>query len=293
MTRSMCTRRSNRRWEFPQANCNENSSWCRKISARTSIIAGPTPDVCSRSFGTSSFNAVKFSAVGGELRISTRNDGEHRIQVDLTDTGVGIALEQQPRVFEAFEQGGRSGQHGGLGLGLAVAKGIVEMHGGEISVHSAGRDQGTTFSITLQSMETSMLDGTAPLLAKPRPAATSLAILLAEDHADTAQLLQRLLQRAGHQVAHANSVASALAFAAGARFDLLITDIGLPDGTGVGLLEALRKTRDLPAIAISGFGMKADLDASRTAGFAEHFTKPLDWDRLQDAITRVIEQTRN
>ena len=235
-------------------------------------------------------NAVKFSAVGGELRISTRNAGEHRIQVDLTDTGVGIVLEQQPRVFEAFEQGDRSGQHGGLGLGLAVAKRIVEMHGGEIAVHSAGRDQGTTFSITLKAMETSMLDGTAPSLAKPRPAATSLAILLAEDHADTAQLLQRLLQRAGHQVAHANSVAAALALAAGARFELLITDIGLPDGSGVGLLEALRKTRDLPAIAISGFGMKADLDASRAAGFTEHFTKPLDWDRLQDAIARVIEQ---
>lgn len=235
-------------------------------------------------------NAVKFSSVGGELRISTRNAGEQQLQIDLTDTGVGIAPEQQPRVFEAFEQGDRSRQHGGLGLGLAVAKRIVEMHGGEITVHSAGRDQGTTFSVKLKVMETSMLDGTTPWIAKPRPAATSLAILLAEDHADTAQLLQRLLQRAGHQVAHANSVAGALALAAGVRFDLLITDIGLPDGSGVGLLETLRKERDLPAIAISGFGMKADLDASRAAGFVEHFTKPLDWDRLQTAIARVIEQ---
>jgi PAS domain S-box-containing protein len=232
-------------------------------------------------------NAVKFSANGGTLRISTRNDSEHRIRIDLTDTGIGIAPELQPRIFEAFEQGDRSGQHGGLGLGLAVAKRIVDMHGGEISVHSAGHDRGTTFSITLQAMQTSLLDGAAKPIERPRVAATSLAILLAEDHADTARLLQRLLQRAGHQVAHANSVAAALTLAAGARFDLLITDIGLPDGSGLALLAELRKHGDMPAIAISGFGMKADLDASRAAGFAEHFTKPLEWHRLQETIARL------
>ena len=237
-------------------------------------------------------NAVKFTPVGGELRITTRNDQQHRLIINFADTGIGIAPELQARIFDAFEQGSRAvtAQYGGLGLGLAISKRVIDMHGGEISVHSDGRDRGATFSITLAAMQTSLLSGPAYPLEMRGVAATGSSILLVEDHEDTARVLKRVLKHAGYVVAHANSAATARELSAHSKFDLVISDVGLPDGNGVQLLEELRvqQGRELPAIAISGFGMQSDVSASRTAGFAEHFTKPVDWEQLRDAIARLL-----
>lgn len=235
-------------------------------------------------------NAVKFTPVGGELRISTRNDHAHRLVIDFIDTGIGIALELQARIFDAFEQGSRSvtAKYGGLGLGLAISKRVIDMHAGLISVHSEGRDRGATFSITLEAMQTSLLSGPAYPLQTRRRGTKGSSILLVEDHADTARVLQRVLEHSGYRVAHASTVAAAREHAAKSGFDLLISDVGLPDGTGVQLLSELRRDHDVPAIAISGFGMLSDVTASRAAGFAEHFTKPVDWEQLRDAIERLL-----
>src|SRR5213082_2048619 len=134
-------------------------------------------------------NAVKFTPARGQLCISTRNDAEHYIIIDFTDTGIGINSELQPRIFDAFEQGGRgmTNRYGGLGLGLAISKRVIDLHGGKISVHSEGQGKGATFTIKLKAMETSLLEGPAYPLDHGGTDQPSADILLVEDHEDTAR----------------------------------------------------------------------------------------------------------
>ena len=232
-------------------------------------------------------NAAKFTPHGGEIRVSTRVDGARHV-VEVRDTGIGIAAETLPRVFDAFEQGeGVTRQFGGLGLGLAISKAIVEMHGGTIKVASEGRNKGATFTISI------------PTLAEfPEPQQTqqkddgkwepgNLRLLVVEDHADTAQTLVRILRTAGFSVVIANNVESALKLAANQPFDILLSDIGLPDGTGYDLLRGVKKMRPVQAIAMSGFGMDEDLRKSREAGFSEHLVKPVHVPELMEAIRRI------
>src|SRR5207247_168541 len=148
------------------------------------------------------------------------------------DTGIGINRELQPRIFDAFEQGGQgvTNRYGGLGLGLAISKRVIDLHGGKISVQSEGQGTGATFTIKLKAMETSLLEGPAyPLDSAVK---TSADILLVEDHEDTARALRRMLENAGYQVGYASTLASARDLAAKRRFQLVISDLGLPDGSG-------------------------------------------------------------
>jgi CheY-like chemotaxis protein len=137
-------------------------------------------------------------------------------------------------------------------------------------------------------METSLLEGPAHLFDFETGAAGPATILLVEDHEDTARVMRRILESAGYKVAHAGGVADARALASATTFDILISDVGLPDGTGLELMQELRQTRGLSGIALSGFGTEEDLAASKAAGFAEHLTKPIDWERLRDAIARLL-----
>jgi PAS domain S-box-containing protein len=235
-------------------------------------------------------NAVKFTPHGGKIEVRTRDDGDHFIIIDVADTGIGIDPALQPRIFDAFEQGGRSttSKFGGLGLGLAIAKRVIDLHHGSITVRSPGRDQGATFTIKLKAMQTSLLDGPAYLLDFDAVAAGPADILLVEDHEDTARVMQRILGAAGYIVAHAPRIADARKLAKDRKFDLIISDVGLPDGTGLELMRELHQTYGLRGIALSGYGTDEDLAASKAAGFSEHLTKPIDWDRLRDAITRLM-----
>jgi CheY-like chemotaxis protein len=113
-------------------------------------------------------------------------------------------------------------------------------------------------------------------------------ILLVDDHIETSTVLKLLLERRGYTVETAHTVADALALALAGEFDILISDIGLPDGSGLDLMRAIRREKDLPGIALSGFGMEEDLERSREAGFAAHLTKPVGFQRLQDAISKVL-----
>jgi PAS domain S-box-containing protein len=237
-------------------------------------------------------NAVKFTPTGGQIELRTRNTAEHQLVIEVTDTGVGIAPELQPRIFDAFEQGGRSvtSKFGGLGLGLAISKRVIDLHDGSITVQSGGRDQGATFTITLKAMETSLLEGPAHLLDFESGAHGPANILLVEDHEDTARVMRRVLESAGYQVTHASRIADALSLAEAKTFDLLISDVGLPDGTGLELMRELHQKQGLRGIALSGFGTEEDLAASRAAGFTEHLTKPVDWERLRDAIAQLLTQ---
>jgi CheY-like chemotaxis protein len=159
-------------------------------------------------------------------------------------------------------------RYGGLGLGLFIAKGLTEAQGGTLTVTSEGRGRGATFEVTLKVAQPAEPPAKAP--APPPP--DHLRILLVEDHADTRAVLARLLEHQGHTVFTAQDTASALRLAETCEAELLISDIGLPDGTGYELMERLRLARpSLAGIALSGFGMPSDRDQSREAGFAEQF----------------------
>jgi signal transduction histidine kinase/CheY-like chemotaxis protein len=236
-------------------------------------------------------NAVKFTPARGQLCISTRNDAEHYIIIDFTDTGIGINSELQPRIFDAFEQGGKgmTNRYGGLGLGLAISKRVIDLHGGKISVQSGGQGTGATFTIKLKAMETSLLEGPAYPLDGDGSARDRAEILLVEDHEDTARALRRMLENAGYQVGYASTLASARDLAAKRHFQLVISDLGLPDGSGLDLMGELGDSGQLRGIALSGFGSESDVAAAKAAGFAAHFTKPVDWERLRHTIHRLLD----
>lgn len=235
-------------------------------------------------------NSAKFTPQQGRLEISTRNNEAHQIVIDITDNGIGIDPKLMPRIFDAFEQGGGviTSKYGGLGLGLAISKRVVDLHHGTIEAHSAGSGCGATFKVTLNAMETSLLEGPVFFLESEPAPMKHIQILFVEDHEDTAQVLGRILENAGFDVSHAGSLSQARALAAGRRFDLLISDLGLPDGSGLELMSALRDAQGLSGIALSGFGTDEDVAASAAAGFAAHLTKPVDWDRLRSEIERLV-----
>jgi signal transduction histidine kinase/ActR/RegA family two-component response regulator len=236
-------------------------------------------------------NAVKFTPAHGKIEIATRNDGAGHILIDFVDYGMGIEPHLQARIFETFAQAEPAirALHGGLGLGLAISKRIIDLHHGTIEVRSAGRGEGSTFTVTLNALEKSRVPD-SPTAADPATRArTAATILIVEDHPDTARVLTRALDRAGYSVHHCGTVAEARTILAAQTFDLLISDIGLPDGTGLDLMRGLRDSQRLHAIALSGFGTEEDLAASKEAGFVTHLTKPVDLGQLRAEISNVLE----
>ena len=227
-------------------------------------------------------NAVKFTAEGGELRISTSNSEDGELHVAVHDSGVGIAPELLSKIFDAFEQGERA-KAGGLGLGLAITKALVELHKGHIVAQSDGVGYGATFTACFPAA------GSAPIAGAqgaPAPAAErrSLRVLLVEDHEDSNRSLTLLLRRRGHEVRSAHDVQGALAAAADFDFDVLVSDMGLPDGSGLDVMERLSARRPVFGIALTGFGMESDVQRSAAAGFQHHLIKPVDLNRLDSLI---------
>jgi DNA-binding response OmpR family regulator/anti-sigma regulatory factor (Ser/Thr protein kinase) len=233
-------------------------------------------------------NAVKFTGAGGTVTVSTTQSGGELL-LSVADTGMGIAAEYLPHIFEAFNQGDVSvaRRYGGLGLGLSVAKRIVDAHGGTLTAESAGGGRGATFTVRLKLVESHA--AAAPEVPLPpadagRPARR---VLLVEDHDDTREVLSRLLGMSGCDVQTATNVAEALRALEAGRFDLLLSDLGLPDGTGWDLMRQAAGRWGVSGIALSGFGTEDDVRRSREAGFAAHLTKPVDLRRLEDALRRV------
>jgi signal transduction histidine kinase/CheY-like chemotaxis protein/drug/metabolite transporter superfamily protein YnfA len=232
-------------------------------------------------------NAVKFTPAGGQITVLTSSN--ERLQIEVHDSGIGIDAASMPGLFRAFEQGdptiGR--QFGGLGLGLAITKALVDLHGGKVWADSAGKDTGARLFVELP-----LLQGAHAVPAESAAAVQSvsgLRILLIEDHADSARTMARLLKSIGHTVQTAGTVAEALAAAQSpGTFDLIISDIGLPDGTGIDFLTQHRRHCFTPAIALSGFGMEEDVRRSKAAGFSVHLPKPVNFEKLQQAIADAV-----
>jgi signal transduction histidine kinase len=227
-------------------------------------------------------NAVKFTPDGGKLGVKTSNNGDGTFCVEIEDSGCGIEPEVLPRIFRAFEQAGRT-QLGGLGLGLAISKALAEAHHGQIDAESLGRDRGAKFTTVFPTCET---DGVSESDFAPSfvPRRRSARLLLVEDHEDTKRSLANMLRRRGYEVHSASDVRSALDFATSQHFDVLVSDIGLPDGSGHELLKTLRTTHDIFGIALSGYGMEEDIRRSSEAGFSHHLVKPVDINKLDSII---------
>lgn len=253
-------------------------------------------------------NAVKFSPPGGRVTVGLRAEGGD-VVFTVTDQGQGIAPDFLPFVFDRFMQSdaGRNRQHGGLGLGLSIVKQLVEAHGGEVRVHSAGLEQGATFEVRLpqeagahraeppasgSDAADSLL---APLAAESDGHEAPLAglhLLVVDDDADASGMLQIILRDRGASVRVAGSSALALAALQESAFDVLISDIGMPGKDGYELVRELRgmeqgSGRHLPAIALTSFTRGQDEDHALAAGFDAHCPKPLRPLKLVGLVARL------
>jgi CheY-like chemotaxis protein len=233
---------------------------------------------------------VKFTPRTGRIDVRSANEGGE-LRVDVTDSGIGIDADALPRLFTAFQQADRTitRRFGGLGLGLTISKALVEMHGGTLTAASGGIGKGATFTLRLPTSGGPSRHG--PAQASPvATRAGGCRILLVEDHADTLKVMARLLRNAGHAVATAGTVKEALDAANGEQaFDLLISDIGLPDGSGLDVMRELAPRGGTAGIALSGFGTEEDVRRSIEAGFSEHLTKPVNLAQLEAMIRRYAE----
>jgi CheY-like chemotaxis protein len=245
-------------------------------------------------------NALKFTPADGRIHISTSTPLPGRLRVQVSDSGIGIPPEKLSRIFDAFEQlEPVTARHfGGLGLGLAIAKAVVELHGGSIEAHSEGIGRGTTIVIDLPTIgakagahsrgsDDPFGAAAAAHHGQPRMRAR---VLLVEDHPDTAKVLGRLLRVSGCSVSTAASAAAAMDLAAKESFDIVVSDIGLPDSTGYELMRELRTRHGMKGVALSGYGMDEDVQRSRAAGFSDHLVKPINVDTLRSVIVNLCDQ---
>jgi signal transduction histidine kinase len=239
-------------------------------------------------------NSVKFTPEKGQITIETLNPTPDKIEVRVIDTGIGIEAEKIDKIFNAFEQGAEiTRRFGGLGLGLAISKALIDAHGGKIRVESGGKDQGAIFSLELNTVVMPAgVDGER----KDQPAgperelagAKHRRVLLVDDHHDTCIGMKRMLERRGYEITVAHSADQAVEKVRTQDFDLLISDIGLPDRSGYDLMREVRLNKNLPGIALSGFGTERDVNQARAAGFSEHLTKPINFERLEKTIQNLL-----
>ena len=236
-------------------------------------------------------NAIKFGKDGGRIEVRSSSINDQTLQLAIHDDGMGIDAASLANIFNAFQQGnGTSRLHSaGLGLGLAIVKAVVEMHGGTVRAESEGTGAGATFIVTLpltSAKEPVPPPGESDSGAADQP--ISLRVLLVEDHHETAVILARLLQQYGHQVTTADTVSAALHLASVSSFDIVLSDIGLPDGTGYDLMKQIKATSGIPGVALTGYGTEDDVRRSNDTGFAEHVVKPVNVAHLQSIMSRVM-----
>jgi PAS domain S-box-containing protein len=233
-------------------------------------------------------NAVKFTSQGGQITLRTFNDRDGRFHFEIEDTGIGIEPQRLASLFQPFEQADPSvsRQFGGLGLGLAISKRLIDLHHGRIEAESRGRSFGATFKVTLDAQP----EGTAAAGNNHRlggKTSKPLRILLVEDHKDTRRTLSRLLTHFGHDVVTADNVEGAMARMASNNIDAVLCDIGLPDGSGYEVAAQARANGGIKAIALTGFGTEQDVQRSKEAGFDFHLVKPINFQELQ----KILDQS--
>ncbi len=243
-------------------------------------------------------NAIKFTPRDGRIEIALAR-GASAVTIDVRDTGEGIAPEMLPHIFERFRQGetGPTRRHGGLGIGLALVKHLVEAHGGTVAARSAGRGQGTTFTVSLPLIKYAETTGTPrssrhavrPIMSLTTDALHRCRVLVIDDDRDALELFARLLQRAGAQVRTAASVRDALDAMKGAAFDVVLSDIEMPGEDGMVFIQRVRgEGSRLPVVAVTAYGSPDDRVRLLAAGFDAHVAKPVDADELVRVVRGLV-----
>ena len=234
-------------------------------------------------------NAVKYTPRGGDIWLAARYDDGHAV-ITVTDTGIGLPHQSLATIFDMFSQltPALERSQGGLGIGLALVRGLVELHGGTIGAASDGIGAGSVFTVRLPADA-----HISPAALPSAPCAVPVAqrrILVVDDNVDVTETMTMLLETVGHHTAYAHNGAEALAQAAAYQPHIVILDIGLPDQNGYEVARQLRRTAAGAAmflVAATGWGQDADRERARDAGFNLHMTKPIDFGKLQDAIAAL------
>jgi PAS domain S-box-containing protein len=247
-------------------------------------------------------NAVKFTPGGGRVRVQVERT-DSSVIIKVSDTGEGIDPEFLPYIFDRFRQADASTtrKRGGLGLGLAIVRHLVELHGGTVSAESKGLGQGTTFTVTLPAADTraseprgsrAAREESSPTFADCPPSLSGLRVLVADDEPDTLDFLVAVLEGCGAEVTTASSAAEAFRLMREAKPDVLVSDIGMPDEDGYALIRKVRRLGDdeggrTPAIALTAYAREEDRRAAIRAGFQTHMTKPVEPSELAEVIANL------
>jgi PAS domain S-box-containing protein len=238
-------------------------------------------------------NAIKFTPEGGQVAIQLATLDSH-IELVVRDTGKGISAELLPVIFDRYQQGQQNaGSKDGLGLGLAIVKHLVDLHGGTITAKSAGEGQGATFTVRLPILEASSEGcSDADSQDSTTTALTGVRILLVDDEPDQIEFIQILLEEYGAEIQSATSVATGIEQFIRFKPNLLVSDIGMRDGTGHELLQRIRSMPDgtIPAIALTAYASMSDREQALQSGFQHHIAKPVEPEMLAALLMRLIEE---
>jgi two-component system CheB/CheR fusion protein len=237
-------------------------------------------------------NAIKFSRNGGSILVRVLRDGDDAL-LEVTDSGRGIAPAFLPHVFEMFRQADAptTRGEGGMGIGLALVKNLAELHGGRVAAESEGVGRGSTFRVWLPIHERTGFGELVESEGAPQRSVTGTRILLVDDTPDTLETFGYLLEHEGSVVTPAESGAEALRLAESQSFDLIISDIGMPQMDGYEMITEMRsrpRSRSLPAIALTGYGRPQDVQRALAAGFNAHVDKPVDMEHLREVMKAVL-----
>jgi signal transduction histidine kinase len=241
-------------------------------------------------------NAVRFTPSGGRVDVLARPAGSSHFEIVVADTGAGIAAEFLPHAFERFRQGDSSTTrtHGGLGLGLAIVRDLVEMHGGTVSAKSPGDGQGTTFTVRLPALAARGTADSTPFPPNRLPRLTGATVLVVDDDPDAREVLRTILEDAGARVTTSASARETRDLFTAMRPDLLIADIGMPDEDGYSLMVSIRTLeaghRPVPAIALTAHTRPEDVEHALASGFQMHIAKPFDSSRLVASVASLVER---
>ena len=275
------------------------------IDPRAGPISGD-PDRLQQVIGNLVSNAVKFTPKGGHVQVRLGRVNSH-LELVVSDTGIGISKEFLPQVFDRFRQAdsGSTRKSGGLGLGLAIVRHLVEMHGGTVEATSAGVNQGATFTVRLPVMivQPAVAAREHPLTERRQPLQNlgdlqHVSVLAIDDEPDALRLLKDVLEVAGADVTTASSGASALAVLAASYPQVIISDIGMPDMDGYELIRRIRASadpelRDIPAAALTAFARSEDRTKVLQSGFEMHLAKPVDPGELVASVATLVRRYRS